>query len=316
MVRKLLMILLLISVPMILYAGTTGKIAGYVRDVSTGEPLGGVNISLEGTSFGAASNIDGYYVILNIPPGTYSLKVSMIGYKIAIFENTRSLVDLTTAQDVYLEQTAIEGEVLTVIATRPLIEQDVTSSRTIITAEAITEAPLAGIAQAVSLTPGFVNESPRGGRKNLGEIAYIVDGLDLNSPLGTSYVGSDPGQSTDDGLATDVVELGLETVEVLMGGFGAEYYQAPSAIVNVVTKSGRSDYSARFRYKVSHDVIADWTGVSLGFMNPGDYISRKDWFEMDKLVGQDWLDATTDKSGPTYTDPSTGEKRYMCRVKN
>lgn len=299
------MILLFVSLPVMLFAGTTGKIAGYVRDVSTGEPLGGTNIMLEGTTMGAAADMKGYFVILNIPPGNYTLKATMIGFKDAVFENVRVFIDLTTAQDIYLEPTVIKGEVVTVTAERPLIEQDITSSRTIIESEMITEAPLAGLSQAVALTPGFSVGSPRGGRRNQGEIAYIVDGLDLNSPLGTARVGYSPGQSTADGLATDVVELGLEEVEVLMGGFGAEYYQAPSAIVNVVTKEGGPNYSARLRYKVSYDVLG------LKFLRPTHWISRKDWFEMDKLVGQKWLDAITDTKGPTYTDPTTKEKRYV-----
>ena len=67
--------------PAIIFAGTSGKISGIVRDAETNEPLPGCNIIIEGTYLGAASNIDGDFFILNIPPGTYTVRATMIGYK-------------------------------------------------------------------------------------------------------------------------------------------------------------------------------------------------------------------------------------------
>ena len=64
----------------IVLAGTTGKIAGRVVDKETGEPLVGINVVVKGTSLGAATDIDGYYAILSIPPGTHTIIVSMVGY--------------------------------------------------------------------------------------------------------------------------------------------------------------------------------------------------------------------------------------------
>ncbi|MDZ7625174.1 MAG: carboxypeptidase-like regulatory domain-containing protein [Ignavibacteriaceae bacterium] len=63
------------------FAGTTGKIAGKVTDSKTGEALPFVNILIEGTNLGAATDIDGNYVILNIPPGKYNVKAQYIGYQ-------------------------------------------------------------------------------------------------------------------------------------------------------------------------------------------------------------------------------------------
>ena len=72
------------------YLGSTsGKITGYVKDKDTGEPLIGANIIIEGSQIGAATNADGYFVILNVPPGTYSLKVSYIGYATLIIKNVK-----------------------------------------------------------------------------------------------------------------------------------------------------------------------------------------------------------------------------------
>ena len=64
-----------------LFGQTTGKISGRVTDKITSESLPGTNIYLEQTSYGTASDVDGRFTIINIPPGKYTLKVDMIGYK-------------------------------------------------------------------------------------------------------------------------------------------------------------------------------------------------------------------------------------------
>ncbi|SVD07072.1 uncharacterized protein METZ01_LOCUS359926, partial [marine metagenome] len=58
------------------FAGVTGKVSGQILDTNTGEPLIGANVILQGTSLGAATDIDGYYHILNVPPGYYDLRVN------------------------------------------------------------------------------------------------------------------------------------------------------------------------------------------------------------------------------------------------
>ena len=63
-----------------IFAGETGKISGYVTDKSTGEPLIGANVIVEGTYFGGATDLDGYYFIINVPPGKHRLIISSIGY--------------------------------------------------------------------------------------------------------------------------------------------------------------------------------------------------------------------------------------------
>ncbi|MFH1011500.1 MAG: carboxypeptidase-like regulatory domain-containing protein, partial [bacterium] len=55
-----------------LFAGTTGKIAGFVKDAASGEPLIGANILVEGTTLGASADVEGYFFIINVPPGTYT----------------------------------------------------------------------------------------------------------------------------------------------------------------------------------------------------------------------------------------------------
>ena len=109
--KKILVALLVLSLaPAVLFAGVTGKITGRVIDKDTGEPLPGVNVIMEGTMLGAATDINGMFIILNIPVGTYTLKSSYIGYKDIVITNVRVHADLTTEQNFELPTTVLEGE--------------------------------------------------------------------------------------------------------------------------------------------------------------------------------------------------------------
>ena len=88
--KRILAICLILAFVPAVFAGTSGKIAGIVKDKQTGEPLPGVNVLIEGTTLGASTDIDGYYVIVSVPVGVHQLKVSYIGYKeILIYNNNR-----------------------------------------------------------------------------------------------------------------------------------------------------------------------------------------------------------------------------------
>ncbi|RMF57829.1 MAG: carboxypeptidase-like regulatory domain-containing protein, partial [Calditrichaeota bacterium] len=112
--------LFLISLLMVfpLYGGTTGKISGIVKDKSTGEPIVGANIYIDGQPFGSASDADGYYFIINIPPGSYTLVAQMVGYQEIRVTNVRVNVDLTTKVNFQLSPETIEGEEVVVVADR------------------------------------------------------------------------------------------------------------------------------------------------------------------------------------------------------
>ena len=110
--KKILLFYLIVSSCLLTFtfAGTTGKLTGKVTDKSTGEPLPFVNIILVGTNLGAATDIDGNYVILNIPPGNYNVKAQYIGYQPVLVENVSVSIDLTTTLDFTLSESAVELE--------------------------------------------------------------------------------------------------------------------------------------------------------------------------------------------------------------
>ena len=167
-------IILLLPINLIL-AGTTGKITGKVNDKKTGESLPFVNIVIVGTNFGAATDIDGNYVILNIPPGKHNVKAQYIGYQPVIVENVSVSIDLTTAVNFELSESAVELEEIVVQGKQELIKKDVTSSQSLISSDQIGALPVAELDDVLQLQAGVTRGADgdfhiRGGRTS--EIAY------------------------------------------------------------------------------------------------------------------------------------------------
>ena len=222
-----------------IYAGTTGKIFGVVRDVETNEPLPGCNIVVEGTTLGAASNVNGEFFILNIPPGFYTVRATMMGYKSYRIDNVRILMDLTTSLEFMMEVQILDvGEEVVVVAKRPLIQKDVTSKQSIISSDEILNMPVNSVQGILSTKAGFTTDSEgqmhvRGGRT--GEISYLIDGAKVDDPLNGSFSNI---------LNKDAIN----EMEVISGTFNAEYGDAMSSIVNLVTKDGGSSFHGKIEY--------------------------------------------------------------------
>jgi len=251
---RLAAILVAIFVASAAWAGTTGKIAGKILDKETGEPLPGVSVLIAGTTIGAATNIQGEFFIINVPPGTYDLKASLVGYGPVEVKNVMVSIDLTSTIDLALSTQTIDMGTITVEAERPLIERDITSSRMTIAPTQITSSAVDGLVNSVGLSAGSVLGSFRGGRTNQGEVVYLLDGVNVGHPLGATRVGANPGAGSVD-LATVIPNEAVAEAEVLTGGFGAEYPNVQSAVVNVVTKEGGEKYTGKLKSKASPEVL-------------------------------------------------------------
>ena len=221
-----------------LYAGDTGKISGSVTDAQTGETLPFANIIIEGTTIGAASDIDGNYVILNVSPGVYTITASLVGYQRVTVTDVRVNVDFTTRLNFELETGSIDLEAVIVQGERnPLIREDLTNPTVAITAESIQELPVDQISDVIALQAGVTVGDDgslhlRGGFAN--EVAYTLNGVSLNDPY---------GNNRSIGLATNAVQ----EVSTSIGTFTAQYGNALSGVVNYVTREGGNDYSFSLR---------------------------------------------------------------------
>lgn len=216
-------------------AQTTGKIAGRVVDTA-GEPLPGVNVFIEGTTQGNATDADGEYFILNIRPGSYTLVASFIGFKTVRITDVGVQVDRTTRVDVTLEEETIEGEEVVVVAERSLITPDQTSASAKVSGDELLKLPAQNFVQTVSAQAGVSQGQGgslhiRGGRTS--EIKYYVDGIAVSNPFSNA-------------LAIPVENTAVQEVEVISGTYNAEYGQANSGIVNIVTRDGGNDFKGTF----------------------------------------------------------------------
>lgn len=188
---------------------------------------------------GTASDQDGNYFILNIPPGTYTIRFQMIGYKASIHENVQVVSDFTTRINVQMEPVALDAaEEVIVVATRPLIQRDATATIRVVQADDIIAMPVDNINDVLATQAGFTTDESgdlhvRGGRSK--EILYMIDGVIVKDPMEGDFSGS-------------VNQNAIQEMTVISGTFNAEYGQAMSSVVNIVTKEGGSDFHGRVEY--------------------------------------------------------------------
>lgn len=231
---------------------SNGKIAGRIYDQSTKEPLPGVNIYISSvwkagievpleTVLGASSDLDGYFVILNVFPGTYNITVSMIGYREIIVKEVRVNLDLTTPLDLAMEAAVLETEEMEVIGQRDVIKKDVSGTQEIILSDRLNDTPVLRVGEFMNNIKGvnlIANNdgqglSIRGGMIRKTDVR--LDDISLRDPRsGNSYLSF---HST-----------AVEELQVLTGGFEAKYGGIHSGLVNVVSKEGnekmmRLDYA-------------------------------------------------------------------------
>ena len=211
-----------------------GKIAGRVTD-TFGEPLVGATVVIDGTTQGASTDIDGYYYILQVRTGVYTLRASYVGFSSTVIEGVDVEVDRTSTVDVQLEEAVVEGTEVVVQAERPLVEPARTTTTAVLDAGQLQELPVVNLQDAINLQAGINDGHFRGGRT--GEVAYLVNGV----PITNAFDGQQ---------AFEVEQNMVESLEVISGVFNAEYGQALSGVVNITTKG----------------VPSDWTGSVLGYV--------------------------------------------------
>ncbi len=232
------------------FAGTTGSISGRVSDSVTGEPLIGVNVYIKGSNLGAAADVEGQYYILNVSPGIYTVQAQYIGYSLIEIQEVRVNADLTTSLDIEMTTEIIQSsESVVVVAKRTLVQKDLTASRRTLAADDITNMPVTNVEGAVALTAGAVNNGGlhlRGGRSS--EVVYLFDGIALNDPL--------TGNPND----SDVPVMAVDEANILSGGFGAEYGNAQSGVINIISAEGGRGVSGKFRYTTSNGVAKAISG--------------------------------------------------------
>jgi len=242
----------------IAFAGTTGKISGKVIDKTQNAGLPGANVVITAQikdgkevpldrGLGAATDLEGNFVILNIPPGRYLVQASFIGYNSVTIRDVVISIDITTKLNFNLQEEAIQAGEVVVVAEREVINKDVTSSQTHVTAEQIQALPVQEVSEVLSLQAGVSVDRGggihiRGGRSS--EVAYFVDGVSVTDV----YNG---------GSAVRVENESVQELQVISGTFNSEFGNVMSGVINLVTKDGGEQYHGNVNVYAGDYVSSD-----------------------------------------------------------
>ncbi len=252
----------------LMFAGSTGKIGGKVTDANTGEPLLGANIVvMDGSGKGTATDINGEYLLLNLSPKTYKLRISMIGYKTVEISEVRVFIDRTVRVDIKLEEQIIEGEVVVVEAKREAVELDRTNTASYVNSEEIESLPVSTLNEVLQLQAGVVKDAGgdlhiRGGRSR--EISYMIDGVPVTNTF-----------SQSGGSNVNVENNFIQELQVITGTFNAEYGSAQSGVINVVTKVPDQNFSGTIE-ALSGGYYAPSSPMYIGGLDKFDFLNESE----------------------------------------
>lgn len=225
----------------------TGKIAGTVTDAETGEPLPGVNVLVEEEQIGATTDAQGFYTILNVQPGTYTVRASFVGYATQVTQDVEVNVDLTTTLDIELQEETQQLQEVTVEAQERVVKPDVSANVANLSSASMENLPVADVSEVIELQAGI-----EGGLQVRGSEAenasFVVDGMTTRNPR-------------DNTPFTGISYTSIERVQVQTGGFNAEYGNVRSGLINVTTREGPRD-----RYTV--DVIGRYSPPQKQYFAP------------------------------------------------
>ena len=221
-------------------AQSNGKISGTVIEAGTGESFPGVSVYLaEQTYIGTTTGEGGKYFLLSVPPGTYTVVMSFVGFATLKHENVVVFSGRTTTVDGALREEIIQGEEIVVTAERPIVIRDRTSTVSFIDHEAIEKLPVLEVAELVRFQPGVVTSASggfhfRGGRER--ETAYIIDGIPVQDVF-----------NQGGGNTVDIEVQSVQELQVFTGTFDAELGGAQSGVVSITTRDPGQTLEGSFR---------------------------------------------------------------------
>ena len=212
----------------------TGSVRGNVFDKETGEPIIFGTVLIQGTTIGTNTDVNGFFTLSNIKPGTYNLVATYIGYDSLVVE-AKIEDNAITYKSMYMLEGGIELEAVQVSAEKFKAKNEVQVSTIRVTAKQIKALPSTGgepdIAQYLSVLPGIIFTGDQGGKLYIRggspiQNKILLDGMTIYNPFHSIGFFSV--------FETEIIR----SVDVLTGGFNAEYGGRISAIVDIKTREG------------------------------------------------------------------------------
>lgn len=212
----------------------TADVRGFVYDKASGEPIIFTNVQLENTKYGASTDINGLYSISQVPPGNYNLICTYVGY-----DTTRVAISLKAGQVlnqlIYISESNIVLKGVEITAEKEEARTEVQISTVKITAKQLSQVPTIGgepdLAQYLQILPGVVSTGDQGGQLYIRggspiQTKVLLDGMTIYNPFHSVGLFSV--------FETDVIR----NVDVITGGFNAEYGGRIGAIVDITSRDG------------------------------------------------------------------------------
>jgi hypothetical protein len=186
-----------------------------------------VLVRIEALDRSTLSLEDGRFVLAGVPAGRHDVRVELVGYKTLELASVVVRASRPSELALELEPTAVPVDPIRVEADRvPLIEPEVSETRQIVPGAALRELPVTTVEQAVELTTGVSDGHFRGGR--VGQETYLVDGMAIKNQV----------EAATEGQGLQFSPTALSEIEVITGGFGAEYGSSLSGVVSYTTRRG------------------------------------------------------------------------------
>jgi hypothetical protein len=232
-----------------------GKLSGAVKGPD-GSAVAGANVVLEGTTLGASADVNGKYIVLNVPPGTYRVRAAAIGFTAQVIEGVRVGSDQTLTLNFQLQSEAVGLAEVVIQAERPVVDKSQTSARSRLSSDEFTALPGADLKSLVSTSASTYKGYVRGGR--VFETKTLVDGIDVTDQYASWFADVAGGSTaygtynavvrTNDAQNSSLIDLSKSSVEeanVLTGGVGSDYSSASAGIISYNLKEGRGDWTVR-----------------------------------------------------------------------
>lgn len=236
----------LVATPTIL-AAQSGAIAGRVTDAGTGNPIPEARVQVEDEGLMVFTDGEGRFRLRGVRPGSHSVTATALGYRTTrranITVTSGQAVVLTfslTPQGIKLPEIMVESEI------DQLLDPRVTETVQRITAAELRELPVTTVHEALILQAGVVGGSYRGGR--LGQESFVIDGLGVKNNLDAS----------SGALGLNVPTSVLQEATLVTNGFSAQYGQALSGVITLVTRDGGDELHGFVAYESDRLLPDGW----------------------------------------------------------
>lgn len=209
-------------------------VRGFIYEKETGEPIIFTNVYMYKTSYGAASDVNGYFAITKIPAGSYKLMVTYLGYDTLKMDVTLKPGEIRT-ENLYLEKSSVMLDIVSVSAERQAAKTETQTSIVKVTPLQIKQIPTIGgqadIAQYLQVLPGVIFTGDQGGQLYIRggspiQNKVMLDGMVIYNPFHSIGLFSV--------FETDIIR----NADIYTGGFNAEHGGRISSVMDITTRDG------------------------------------------------------------------------------